>query len=502
MSFNLKLWLTVFFYALFAGVAIQLVLLPHTFPSLHGGAGLMAGHDWNGFHQQAIDQASNIRKFGWQVFRLRPDGENIIAGFCSVLYYFFTPEPWTLLPINAAFFASAALALFLLVKLLDVSDKVAVFAVMPFVFFPSSAVQFSQIHKDVFCTSGLLVILWCWVSLFRSDLELRKIIGIVAMGVLATGVVWLFRPYFMQILLYSSGVFGVAYLLAGIASIVKTRGSLRGSNSVVTFAMSLRPAVFMFVLSAVTYQYSLYYLDLRFAPTLVSSNGVDKRLGDENINNHGLMRPSVMLIPRSRMQSAEAAQMSEAGATSLSDFLADAAKYKRPVAVMKPDAPVENFINKAALKLAVARGGFTNSGKNASTNIDREIVFYAPVDVLRYIPRALQIGFFAPFPAMWSVAENQKSDRVEIYISILEMLVCYVALMGWIHWMLKIRKASAPLWVPAVFAGSVILLMGLTVANVGTLYRMRFPFLMCFVSFGIAGLLQFFDRSRKLTLRR
>ena len=116
MSFNLKLWLTVFFYALFAGVAIQLVLLPHTFPSLHGGAGLMAGHDWNGFHQQAIDQASNIRKFGWQVFRLRPDGENIIAGFCSVLYYFFTPEPWTLLPINAALFASAALALFLLVK--------------------------------------------------------------------------------------------------------------------------------------------------------------------------------------------------------------------------------------------------------------------------------------------------------------------------------------------------------------------------------------------------
>ena len=491
MGFNLKLWLTVFFYALLAGATVQFILLPHVFPSLHGGSGLMAGHDWNGFHQQAVEQALKIEKFGWQEFHLRPDGENAIAGLCSVLYYFIVPKPWTLLPINAALFASAALALFLLVKLLDVSDKVAVFAVIPFVFFPSSAVQFSQIHKDVFCTSGLLVILWCWVSLFARDLLLWKIMGIVALGVLATGVVWLFRPYFMQILLYSSGAFGAAYLLVGIVSSVKTRGSVQGAISIKTFAMSLRPAVVMFVLSAVTYQYALYHLDLKFASTAISSNGVGKRLDGESTRNYGFQMPSVTLIPRSSMQSAEAAQISEAGATSLNDFLADAAKYKRPVAVMKPDAPVENFINKAALKLAIARGGFTNSGKDAATNIDRDIVFYGPADVLRYIPRALQIGFFAPFPNAGFFAENPKSSRMEIYISILEMLICYVALLGWFHWILTVRKSSAPLWVPVIFAGGVILLMGLTVANVGTLYRMRFPFMMCFVAFGIAGLLQF-----------
>jgi hypothetical protein len=35
------------------------------------------------------------------------------------------------------------------------------------------------------------------------------------------------------------------------------------------------------------------------------------------------------------------------------------------------------------------------------------------------------------------------------------------------------------------------LLLGLTVANLGTLYRMRFPFMMIFVSLGMAGLFQF-----------
>lgn len=497
MSFNLKLWLTVFLYALFAGLAIQFVLLPRVFPSLHGGAGLMAGHDWNGFHQQAIDQALNIQKVGWQAFRLRPDGENIITGLCSVLYYFVAPKPWTLLPMNAAFFASAALALFLLVKKLGVGDLNAAFAIAPFVFFPSSAVQFSQIHKDVFCTSGLLVILWCWVSLFRRDLGPHKTIWIVALGVLATGVLWLFRPYLLQILLYSSSAFGIAYLLSGAASIIKARQHVRGINGLKIFLTALKPAVALFVLSAVTYQYSLYYLDLKFQLKEVSSSAVDKFIDGEPTKNYGSLRPSVTLISRSSMQSAEAAQMSETGATNLNDFLADAAKYKRPIAVMKPDAPVENFINKAALKLAVARGGFTNSGKDAVTNIDREIVFYGPADVLLYIPRALQIGFFAPFPDVWFIAENSKSNRIQIYVSILEMLVCYVAFWGWIHWMLKLRNSSASLWVPAVFSGGVILLLGLTVANVGTLYRMRFPFMMCFVAFGIAGLLQFFRQNFK-----
>ncbi len=44
--------------------------------------------------------------------------------------------------------------------------------------------------------------------------------------------------------------------------------------------------------------------------------------------------------------------------------------------------------------------------------------------------------------------------------------------------------------IPLAFALGLMLLLGLTVANVGTLYRMRFPFAMIFVSIGVAGILQ------------
>jgi hypothetical protein len=494
MRFRLKLWLAAFLYALVAGLVIQLLLLPYVFPGLHGGSGLLAGHDWNGFHEQAVEQASRIGALGWQEFRLRPDGENIITGLCSVLYYFIAPQPWTLLPINAALFACASLALFLLVKFLGVSDRTAATAIVPFVCFPSSAVQFSQIHKDVFCTASLLVILWCWVSLLQRDFRIGKAIGLLLLAGTATGIVWLFRPYFMQILLLWTGVLAAWCFFSGVFSLAKRKPENIAGVAHDAFAFRMKSTVVMLVLLAITYLYYSSYLDLRFSVAKAAPSASNENLNRTRPDAYGFPNPHLTVVPRSGLQSAEAAQMSEASSPSLDEFLADAAKHNRPVAVMKEGAPLANLVNKVFLKLAVARGGFTNSGKTATTNVDREVVFYNAQDVLRYVPRALQVGFFAPFPQAWAVTENQKSSRMEIYISVIEMMLCYVALLGWIYWVLNIRVTDVALWIPALFAGSVILLMGLTVANVGTLYRMRFPFLMCFVSFGIAGLLQWLKR--------
>ena len=489
MHYGSKLWWTVFLYALLTGLAVQLFFLPHVFPNLHGGAGLLAGHDWNGFHQQAVDQAFAIRESGWHVFRLRPDGENIIIGLCSLLYFFIAPEPWTLLPINAALFACAAWALFSLVKLAGVDDRVAAWAIAPFVFFPSSAVQFSQIHKDVFCTAGLLVIVWCWVGLLGKDLKLRSASGYVLLCVLATGVVWLFRPYFMQILLFWNAVLVLAAVSVGGFTLARQHFSSAGFQAT-RVRSSAKSAIFLLVLFGVTAQYYSYIFDLRFLPSA--------DLSRQAVGTAAPLSLDIRMISRSTLQSQEAAQMSESSAENLDEFLAEAAKHKRPVAVMKDGAHVENLINKIALKLAVARGGFTNSGKNASTNIDREVVFYGPADVLRYVPRALQIAFFAPFPESWFAAERHKASQLEVNISSVEMLVCYIAFLGWIYWLCNIRSTGVALWLPVLFSLTVLLLMGLTVANVGTLYRMRFPFVMCFVSFGIAGLLQFFKFSPRL----
>jgi hypothetical protein len=326
---------------------------------------------------------------------------------------------------------------------------------------------------------------------------------IIPTSILATGIVWLFRPYFMQILVYWLAAFVAWHILAAILILVMNRSYADFTVSSSQFWFSIRAAVVMLLLLGVTQQYYSSYLDLRFSPqkTVESSDDFIRYLNSPEAMIYSFLDVRLAIIPRSSMQSSEASQTAETGSLSLDEFLADAARNNRPVAVMKEGAHIENFVNRVFLRLAVARGGFTNTGKNASTNIDKEVVFYRPEDLMRYIPRALQIGFFAPFPHNWFMAEseNKKPNSIEMYIALMEMLLYYIAFFGWAYWMTHGKNVGMQLWVPTLFGLSVILLMGLTVANVGTLYRMRFPFIMIFIAFGIAGLLQFFKQQRSRT---
>jgi len=65
-----------------------------------------------------------------------------------------------------------------------------------------------------------------------------------------------------------------------------------------------------------------------------------------------------------------------------------------------------------------------------------------------------------------------------------------VAYIGLLYWLVSYRRWRIELLLPVAFALGLTLLLGLTVANVGTLYRMRFPFAMIFISLGMAGLMQ------------
>jgi hypothetical protein len=102
----------------------------------------------------------------------------------------------------------------------------------------------------------------------------------------------------------------------------------------------------------------------------------------------------------------------------------------------------------------------------------------------------MQIALFAPFPSKWFSTEKRNSSSVEIYISAVEMLYSYVACIGLLYWLFSYRLWRIELLLPVTCALGLILLLGLVVANVGTLYRMRFPMIMIFISFGMAGLMQ------------
>lgn len=470
---TLKVWLCIFTYAMLAGFAIQFVVLPYVFPELHAGNGLLAGRDWVGFHEQAVVMAQKIAQGGWGEFRLRPDGDNAITGIASYFYVLFGPKPWTLLPLSAAVFATGGVALFAMLKQLELDDNEAVIAILPYLMFPSALLQYGQIHKDVFCTAGVLVILWAWVSLLQKGRQVRHVFPLIAISAIALVVVSVFRPYFMLPFLG----FGVLLLLwYGVKTVWQFfHFSLRQEMAAYRAALhfNLGSILILAFLNLLIYAMSISYLDMR-----LESLSSDK---------------SVSHLPVFTWQSNESVRSADA----LRVFSeSDAAKLKaiddcRPIVILRDDDFFENMLNRAFLKIAVARAGFTSSGgATAASNIDKGIDFCKNEDLIRYIPRAMQIALFAPFPSSWLAVEKRNSSPVEIYISAVEMFYCYIAYFGLLYWLVSYKRWNVALVVPIAFALGLTLLLGLTVANVGTLYRMRFPFAMIFVSVGMAGILK------------
>jgi hypothetical protein len=144
-------------------------------------------------------------------------------------------------------------------------------------------------------------------------------------------------------------------------------------------------------------------------------------------------------------------------------------------------------------RIKEGRARFKTEYPNAGSNIDTEVQFNGMGDVIRYLPRAVVIGFFAPFPQMWFQAGDLVGVQGRL-LSGMETLLMYaveaLALFGLWH---SRRCLSAWLLVSVATLG--LTAFGLVVLNVATLYRMRYTFWMLLIIVGAQGAVQLFSRS-------
>lgn len=125
-------------------------------------------------------------------------------------------------------------------------------------------------------------------------------------------------------------------------------------------------------------------------------------------------------------------------------------------------------------RVAIARDRFIIFGRGAGSVIDETVSFNSPGDIVRYVPRALEIGYFAPFPSLWFSSGRRVGITGRI-IGGVEMTLTYLfeALACFFVWKTRKRFSS---WLLVFTTVIGMLALGLVVTNVGTLYRMRYPF--------------------------
>jgi len=409
---------------------VQLVLLPYFLPQLHAGHGMLVGGDSAGMNLTAVDLAARIQKEGWSAWELRPAG-NAPTGIAAALYVFVTPEPYMLVPLNALVHAAGGMTIYLIAYLISANRRASVLAALPFLLFPSAASWYAQIHKDGIFALGMLLCALGWMQVFRRDFWAAPLPRLAALFVpIALGLflVWLVRPHIMimmQAVSLVTTLFGVSLVVWWWCG-----RFLGGARSLM--------AVFVLVM----------------IPVLVV-----------------LVKPSDYRVE---------------------SWKGDVVARETVMPYMPGHCVLERGMNASADKLsstvAAMRDFYIsgNSYKNAKSNMDTDFVPGTVCNLVGYLPRALQIGFLAPFPAQWmadgSIAASTMMRRV---ISI-ETLAVYAGLLL-LPFALWAYRRKPEFWFVLGFLTLLNLIHVYLVPNFGTLHRMRYGFLTAVVGLAISG---------------
>lgn len=119
------------------------------------------------------------------------------------------------------------------------------------------------------------------------------------------------------------------------------------------------------------------------------------------------------------------------------------------------------------------------------SNIDADVRLLSTWAVIKYVPRALEIGLFAPFPYMW-FEQGHHVGGLGRLISGFETFFLYLMYLGAAYGIWS-KRTSLAVWFLAFTVTFGVLAIGLVVVNIGTLYRLRYPFGMIVIVLGCGG---------------
>ena len=142
-------------------------------------------------------------------------------------------------------------------------------------------------------------------------------------------------------------------------------------------------------------------------------------------------------------------------------------------------------VRRRAFRFHLGEDGSLSPAEDGS-RIDREVQFSGTVDIVKYLPRAIVVGWLAPFPNMWLSAGKQVGSGGRV-LSGFEMLVTY-ALECFALVALVATRRNLASWFLFIVMTLGIVALGLVVNNIGALYRLRYPFWVMIAIFGAGGL--------------
>jgi len=146
------------------------------------------------------------------------------------------------------------------------------------------------------------------------------------------------------------------------------------------------------------------------------------------------------------------------------------------------------YLNAITSKISSLRLGFREINlAGAGSSIDLNYRFNSISELVKYFPRALQIGLLSPFPPDW-FEKGQSTGKIGRLLAGMEMIIWYLILSGFIFVVFKDPSVLKPFATVFLFSITLIILYAYVIPNIGTVFRMRQAYMMPFFLFGAYGL--------------
>lgn len=410
---------------------IQLVLLRLIVPQWSDGHGLIPGQDVGRFHRVAVEQSVLIRELGWAAWELRPNGWGV-SGIVSAWYALTWPAPWIFAPVQALMYGVSGALIFSLVSHLTGRPRWALLAVVPMLL-PTAAFIYAQPHRDIFVFFGLSLAIYGWWLLARltgEPLGRRWLVWIVlGPGLVFAGflVAWMVR-------VFSAEIFQGMALLMSAVILVLAAGAIWRQRLLALPSLAAPMVAFVVLVAMMSFHSGRQFdwLDI-----------VDPSEPSEQFLDSDLWHASSWL----------------------------------------PERVDDRF-----RRLAGARDHFIRLSAYGRTAVDIDYRYRSVEDMLRYTPRAAQLGFLSPFPRHWLPHEEAPPVRNVYRVAVGAEMVALYLVLPFLLYAVGVWRGRPEIWVMLVPALSWVMVYAYTVPVVGALARYRYGAYIILLALAMAGL--------------
>jgi hypothetical protein len=441
----------------------------------------------NTFNNLTIDKQI-ISNFFKIVDKIEGPNNLPILYILSFLYYFFIPNPVVLIPLNALVHALSAVLLFKIFKIISKNDKSSLIATAPFIFFPISFYWNLQILKDGYFILGCYGILFTLIKLYTILINnfsvdskfFYKILKLIIIYNLSIYLIHIFRNYYIQLInLYSFlfCFFGLIFILLKFRKINKN-----------IFIFPLLVIIFSFSFAINHKFYKFYTSDL------ISNNSFDVSIKDNKSFSNKIKKDAKDIeLKKNNTKADEKTSFKNEEFEINNNSNIDTDLEIKLKSNWKSSNIIPEKIDNLLYRISRQRTGFSNISR---TTLDLDVNFSSSVDLIKYIPRAIQIGLFSPFPSMWIIKDETINNQKKIVnlISSINILIIYFI---FITFLISFKKIFIDFYSFSmlIFAFQGVVIFSLIVNNIGNLIRMKYGFLILIIGYCILCI--FSNRKKK-----